>query len=94
MHKRKNKRLILRILPILLVSSLCLTLLGGCSRVKKAENPSADSRFVSVERTATWRIVYDKNTKVMYAVSCGYYNCGTFTLLVDAEGNPLLWSGT
>ena len=29
----------------------------------------------------------------MYAVSLGYYNCGTFTLLVDADGKPLIYKG-
>ena len=29
--------------------------------------------------------------KVMYAVSDGTYNHGNFTLLVDANGNPLLY---
>ena len=35
----------------------------------------------------------DKETGVMYAVSCGVYNNGTFTLLVDADGNPLIYKG-
>ena len=50
--------------------------------------------MVEVEQTGGYRIVYDKYTKVMYAVSAGYYNFGTFTLLVDANGNPLLYSET
>lgn len=47
--------------------------------------------FVCVEETSSWRIVYDKNTKVMYAVSSSSYNYGTFTVLVDVDGNPLVW---
>jgi hypothetical protein len=27
----------------------------------------------------------------MYAVSSGAYNGGTFTLLVDENGKPMLW---
>ena len=92
MHKRKDKRFTSRILPILLVSSLCLTLLGGCTRVEKEERADV-SRFKVVEETTIWRVVYDKDTKVMYAVSTGDYNCGAFTLLVDADGKPLLWDG-
>ena len=38
-------------------------------------------------------VVADRDTKVMYAVSRGGYNCGNFTLLVDADGKPLLWDG-
>ena len=52
-----------------------------------------ENMFVIVEETLTWRIVYHKYTRVMYAVSDSYYNRGIFTLLVDAEGNPLLWNG-
>lgn len=33
----------------------------------------------------------DKETGVMYAVSNGGYNSGTFTLLVDENGKPLIW---
>ena len=49
--------------------------------------------FIEVEQTSAWKIVYDKETKVMYAVSFGIYNCGNFTLLVDENGNPKLWDG-
>ena len=90
-HKRQDKRLTSRILPILLVSSLCLTLLGGCARVER-EGQSDVSRFKVVEETNVWRVVYDKDTKVMYTVSYGGYNSGNFTLLVDSEGKPLLWN--
>ena len=38
-------------------------------------------------------VVADKETRVMYAVSDGYYNHGTLTLLVDANGKPRLWEG-
>ena len=36
-------------------------------------------------------IVYHKKTKVMYAISCGYHNCGTMTRLDNADGSPLLY---
>lgn len=47
--------------------------------------------MVYVEETSAYCIVYDKYTKVMYAVSNGGYNCGDFTLLVNADGTPLLY---
>jgi hypothetical protein len=49
--------------------------------------------FVEIECTATWAIVYHKETKVMYAVSDGRYNRGTFTLLVNADGSPMVYGG-
>lgn len=63
----------------------------GCSEVE--EKTSDKSEFVIVERTVSWYIVYHKETKVMYAVSQGAYNGGTFTLLVKADGTPMLWEG-
>ena len=67
----------------------------GCAKVENAEPKEGEviSRFVQVETASTWRIVADKETGVMYAVSCGVYNNGTFTLLVDADGNPLIYKG-
>lgn len=36
-------------------------------------------------------IVYDKDTGVMYAVSRGPYNQGTFVMLVNADGTPKIY---
>ena len=47
--------------------------------------------FIEVEQAMCWKIVYHKETKVMYAVSDGSYNHGTFTLLVNAYGTPMLY---
>jgi len=69
-----------------------LLLVVGCARVENAEAKET-SRFVQVEMATSWRIVADKETGVMYAVSFGVYNNGTFTLLVDADGNPLIYKG-
>lgn len=49
------------------------------------------SMFTEIEKSKDWRIVYDKNTRVMYAVSDGAYDCGNFTMLVDKDGKPKLW---
>ena len=79
---------------ILLVALLCVTL-SSCSikGVEKVNSDANTSMFVQVEMAGTWAVVYHKDTKVMYAVSCGSYNGGTFTLLVDKDGKPLTWKG-
>lgn len=51
------------------------------------------SMFVEVEKNNDWVIVYDKKTKVMYAVSDYSYGSGVFTELVDENGRPRLWEG-
>lgn len=78
---------------LLAVFMLSLFLLA-CKNKNPANNdPSKSSRFVTVENTLIYRIVADKETGVMYAVSIGGYNSGNFTLLVDREGKPLIWEG-
>lgn len=80
----------------IIIVLLALILLTGCTKVEGIEKPEAEnvSRFVIVEKTAIWEIVVDKDTHVMYAISLGGYNAGTFTLLVDAEGEPLIYKET
>ena len=78
-----------------LVIILALLLLVGCTRVERAEptKTGKTSRFVTVETTTMWKVVVDKETHVMYAVSFGGNNRGMFTLLVDADGKPLIYKG-
>lgn len=87
-----------RVLALIFSVGVLSTVLMGCSSAttEKAYDTNADnlkSMFVEVEQTGSWRIVYDKETKVMYVVSFGAYNSGNFTLLVDKNGNPKLWDG-
>lgn len=79
-----KKRLVL----VLIMVMLSLT---ACAKVEKANKTDA-SMFVEVEQTTIWKVVYHKDTKVMYVVSCGGYNSGDFTLLVNADGTPMLWN--
>lgn len=79
---------------LMLVLLICVLFLGGCSKEVsryEADSSEDESMFVCVEDTYSWAVVYHKDTKVMYAVSRGLYNSGTFTLLVDAQGKPMLW---
>lgn len=77
---------------------LCILLgLTACSKVEEDVNVYTDtSIFICCERSSVskpFSIVYHKDTKVMYAVSAGGYNSGTFTLLVNPDGSPMLWEG-
>ena len=81
---------------LLLLAIIAGVILTGCNLQytqdeRKPENEK--SMFIVVERTMTWNVVYNKTTKVMYVVSCGKYNCGTFTMLCDKDGKPQLWEG-
>lgn len=73
-----------------LTLSACLALFG-CQSVQSEVGTDYSSMFVEVEWTSNWSVVYHRDTKVMYAVSDGMYNRGTFTLLVNPDGTPMLW---
>ncbi len=77
----------------LIILVVGMSLLTGCTKVQSVNDNKQDktSMFVEVETTDAWKVVYHKETKVMYAVSCGCYNYGTFTVLVNADGSPMLW---
>lgn len=82
------KRILFAVLTLITVCFMT-----ACSGIEvKKEEKQDDSRFVRIEKNGYFITVYDKNTKVQYAVSDGYYNMGTVTVLVDAEGKPLLYN--
>lgn len=82
-------------LLIVCIVVMCFTLAGcGTTVEKQTQAPNeVKSMFVILEETMSWCVVYDRETKVMYAVSYGTYNGGTFTMLVNADGTPKLWGG-
>lgn len=66
---------------------------AGCGHIGEIAEASNKSRFMRIENGFLWDIYADRETGVMYAVSDGSYNTGTFTLLVDANGDPLIYEG-
>ena len=74
---------------------LCMLFcIAGCNNAKVTtvhDDIASTSMFIEVERSYTWTVVYHRYTKVMYVVSAGNYNYGTFTLMVDENGDPLLY---
>ena len=76
---------------------MCLLLTSCNATVSTEEQYSGKdtkkSMFIIVEETTNWDVVYHKETKVMYVVSRGAYNQGAFTLLVNADGTPMIWDG-
>lgn len=79
----------------IMVIILCSTLLVGCKKMEHVEDIDRNnaSMFVVIEESYAFQVVYNKYTKVMYAVSHGGYNNGDFTLLVNADGTPMLYEG-
>lgn len=78
----------------ILAAMLSLPLVGcGSKQIEEIKNESQKSMFVEVEWTGSWRVVYQKDTKVMYVVSYGAHNNGVFTVLLNPDGTPMLWEG-
>ena len=92
--KTKFYALLLTVLAV-----VCLTLSScGTAKVEMAnqaleQEAEPSSMFIQVENASSLAVVYHRDTKVMYAVSTGVYNYGTFTLLVNPDGTPMLWEG-
>lgn len=77
------------IILIALMMSLC-----GCEASQVPEVPMVDgSMFIVVEDGTFYEVVYHNSTKVMYVVSKGYCNVGSFTVMLNPDGTPMLWKG-
>lgn len=78
----------------LLVMILSMVLLTGCSGGAPGFHKS-DNMFVYIQEADGYNcydIVYHRDTKVMYVVSHSSYNIGTFTVLVNPDGTPMLYN--
>ena len=78
---------------IFVVLALCLSLCACGATVTQEQNTHDTSMFIEVERADYWRVVYHRDTKVMYAVSWSSGGSGVFTMLVNPDGTPQTWKG-
>jgi PBP1b-binding outer membrane lipoprotein LpoB len=84
---------------VITILCICL-LLAGCKETsennegnnQQKESKQKKSEFVTIENGWDYKVVYHKDTKVMYVMSNGGYNDGTFTLLVNADGTPMVYT--
>lgn len=83
-----------KLITMALAIALCCCIFCGCGKTtvedaaKKEQNMSM---FVLVEKSNSWHVYYHRETKVMYVMSASGYNFGTFTVMVNPDGTPLLW---
>ena len=80
----KNKILVAIIIGLIIIFT-------GCAKVEETPQQSQTSMFVEVEDSNIFSVVYHRETKVMYTVSKGTRNSGNFTLLVNADGSPMIY---
>lgn len=76
------------ILVIVLISSLFI--LSGCT-----SSNANNSRFIEIYDGGNYsvKILYDRTTKVQYVSYINGHGGTALTVLVDAEGKPLLYKG-
>ena len=76
---------------ISLILTVMLAMLTGC--VDSAVE--TEKRFVKISDEGTFGVYvyYDKQTKVEYAMRNNGHGGTSLSLLVDAEGKPLLYEG-
>lgn len=78
-----KKRILACVVIIVMISVLC----SGYASDKLSAPPTDMFEYAGRDTTAGAKIIYDKETKVMYAVA----NHKSITLLVDENGKPKLW---
>ena len=82
----------------LIMIMLLTTILSSCSQrtiqnEAKKEQDSYNTYFIRISEEYSGDIVYDSRTGVQYWRSNGAYNYGTLTVLIDADGKPLIYKG-
>ena len=94
--KKMIKRIIAGLAAFLIILSIMLTF-AGCASIKaeakEVDDTNDGNTFILVDADYHCWVVYHKDTKVMYAVSRAPNNIGTYTLLVNADGTPMIWEG-
>lgn len=78
-----------KLILIFFITSMIFT---GCEMPDSiSEMENGTSMFVMIENGEYWKVVYHRETKVMYIMSDASYNKGTFVVMVDPDGKPLLY---
>lgn len=92
---RKTIKRIVASLAVFLVIISIVVMFAGCAstraEAKEVDDVDDGNTFILVDADYYCWIVYHKDTKVMYAVSRSGYNAGTYTVLVNADGTPMIW---
>ena len=92
--KKTAKRTVAGLAAFLIIVSI-VVMFAGCAstraEAKEVDDVDDGNTFILVDADYYCWIVYHKDTKVMYTVSRSGYNVGTYTVLVNADGTPMIW---
>lgn len=86
------RKFVYAVCVLAVVLGLVVLFCVGCFAVNKTDAES-ERIFEYVSDEGRFRIAYDKETKVMYAVSDSGHAHGVVTPLFDADGSPKLYKG-
>lgn len=93
--KEFSKITIMAVTPIIIAIFVFIVIMGICGWMIKGANKVeaySEDRFIKVQDWRNNFVMYDRETKVQYYVF-GSGGCGGITVLVDADGKPLLYEG-
>ena len=94
--KKTIKRIVAGLAAFLIIASIAL-MFTGCTSIKaeakEVDDTDDGNTFILVDADYHCWVVYHKDTKVMYVVSRAPNNIGTYTLLVNTDGTPMVWEG-
>lgn len=80
---------------LIIIIAMCLSLVG-CENTTTDNEETDFGRFVVIKEKAKGfdecKILIDKETNVMYLFVDGYNSAG-LTVMLDADGKPLIWDG-
>ena len=75
---------------------LMLSVMAGCRKTDSGDSTTTSDKFYYIECGEVGLnhdvILVDRTTRVMYFFH-KRYNAGGLTLMVDADGNPLIYDG-
>ena len=87
------RKFVVKIL-ICAVVAFMICLLSSCILTESAEGVNdyeIEFGTIDTEWLYKFRVIYDKETKVMYAASIDDGNKGTLTVLLNADGTPRVY---
>lgn len=80
-----------KVIGIILIIIISLVILTGCTSESSAVT---EERFIYIgDGIGISDVYYDRETRVQYLYHSHYQTGAFFTVLLDAEGKPLLYQG-
>ena len=93
----KNKKFLTIVISLFMIIFGLIACVNSTIYATDSNNNYNGKMFTRVYTDTDFYVVYDNETKVMYAVSHGggfnKYNYGNLTMLVNADGTPKLYEG-